>query len=110
MNQRTVVRFVNGDTKSTEPDGSVIYYYSEADTTHTTCKDGCEIYKFPNGQIEHHYADGLKKIHFPDGTRKVIYPSGVAESVFPEGTTIKEFPEGERLVYTDSNNAIPESG
>lgn len=46
------VRFVNGDTKTQIPsDGSVVYYYAHAQTTHTTFADETELYEFPNGQV-----------------------------------------------------------
>lgn len=48
----SVVRFLNGDTKRTLADGStVVYYYAHAETTHTTYKDGLEVYEFPNRQV-----------------------------------------------------------
>ena len=49
----TLVRFVNGDSKTTGSgsSGVVVYYYAQADTTHTTYKDGLEVYEFPNKQV-----------------------------------------------------------
>lgn len=49
----SLVRFVNGDTKTTGPgnSGVVVYYYAQANTTHTTYKDGLEVYEFPNRQV-----------------------------------------------------------
>ena len=48
----SLVRFTNGDTKLTNPDsGVVVYYYAQADTTHTTYADGLEVYQFPNKQV-----------------------------------------------------------
>lgn len=74
----SVVRFLNGDTKSVNPtSGVVIYYYAQAETTHTTFKDGLEVYEFPNKQVEMHFPDGIKEIIFPDGTRKIINPDGM---------------------------------
>jgi hypothetical protein len=47
-----MVRFTNGDYKHTDTvSGVVIYYYKLADTTHTTYKDGMEVYEFPNKQV-----------------------------------------------------------
>ena len=102
----TIVRFVNGDTKTTKLDGTIVYYYCEANTTHTTHTTGVEVYEFPNGQIERHHPDGLKEISFPDRTRKLIYPSGVQESVFPDGTQVKEFPNGDRVVLNSEGHEI----
>ena len=99
----SLVRFLNGDTKSVNAtNGVVIYYYAQADTTHTTFKDGLEVYEFPNKQVlymhiyitmnehnihnpsllfrfqvEMHFPDGIKEIIFPDSTRKVINPDGL---------------------------------
>ena len=48
----STVRFLNGDTKSVDVTaGTVVYYYREADTTHTTFQDGLEVYEFPNKQV-----------------------------------------------------------
>ncbi len=50
----SLVRFLNGDTKSVNAtNGVVVYYYAQADTTHTTFKDGLEVYEFPNKQVFH---------------------------------------------------------
>lgn len=95
----SLVRFLNGDTKSVNAtSGVVVYYYAQADTTHTTFKDGLEVYEFPNKQVlkfsfnisvilffnnyfflqvEMHFPDGVKEIIFPDSTRKVINPDGL---------------------------------
>ena len=50
----TLVRFINGDSKTTGAgsSGVVVYYYAQADTTHTTYKDGLEVYEFPNNQVD----------------------------------------------------------
>lgn len=46
------VRFTNGDVKKQNPrDGTLIYFYSQAKTTHTTFSDGTEVYEFPSGQV-----------------------------------------------------------
>lgn len=77
----SMVRFLNGDTKSVNAtSGVVVYYYAQAETTHTTFKDGLEVYEFPNKQVEMHFPDGIKEIIFPDGTRKVINPDGMQVS------------------------------
>lgn len=49
----SVVRFVNGDSKTTGvgSSGVVVYYYAQANTTHTTYTDGLEVYEFPNNQV-----------------------------------------------------------
>jgi centromere protein J len=45
------VLFLNGDTKRTHCSGMVVYYYANAQTTHTTYVDGSEVYEFPNSQV-----------------------------------------------------------
>jgi uncharacterized protein YoxC len=45
------VKFLNGDTKVTYSSGTVVYYYANAQTTHTTYVDGSEVYEFPNNQV-----------------------------------------------------------
>ena len=58
MDGRIIVYFFNGDVKQTLPDSSVIYFYAEAGTRHTTKPDGTEILEFENGQLETHYPNG----------------------------------------------------
>ncbi len=51
-----LVRFVNGDTKFSDGEsGKVIYFYAQANTTHTTFPNGLELYQFPNGQVRDMY-------------------------------------------------------
>lgn len=52
--------------------GSVEYYYAKADTWHTTCHGGIEVYHFPSGQTEAHHPGGLKEIIFQDGSVRLI--------------------------------------
>ena len=92
------MKFANGDIKRTSPDGVVTYFYSAAQTTHTTQPDGIEIFEFPSRQIERHFPDGSKEISFPDNTRKLIRNDGVHESTFPDGVVLREFPNGRREV------------
>lgn len=49
---KSLVIFTNGDSKHSDPaTGVVVYFYAQANTTHTTYKDGTEVYEFPNGQV-----------------------------------------------------------
>ena len=105
----TVVRFYNGDIKQTFPNRQVIYYYAEAETTHTTFPDGLEILEFANGQTEKNYPDGTQEIGFPDKTKKYIFSNGEEETVFADGTVqrltsngerVIEYPNGQREVHT----------
>ncbi|XP_048582461.1 centromere protein J isoform X2 [Nematostella vectensis] len=104
-----IVTFFNGDIKQVMPDQRVVYYYSEAQTTHTTYPDGLEVLQFPNNQIEKHYTDGTKEIIFPDQTVKYLHTNGSEECVFPDGTVQRlshdgertiEFPNGQREIHT----------
>ncbi|XP_010154794.1 PREDICTED: centromere protein J, partial [Eurypyga helias] len=83
------ITFFNGDVKQVMPDQTVIYYYADAKTTHTTYADGLEVLQFSNGQIEKHYPDGKKEITFPDQTIKNLFTDGQEESIFPDGTIVR---------------------
>ncbi|ESO97980.1 hypothetical protein LOTGIDRAFT_103874 [Lottia gigantea] len=106
--QSIVVSFFNGDIKQIYPDKRVVYYYADAQTSHTTYPDSLEVLQFQNGQIEKHYPDGTKEITFPDQTVKYLFPNGSEESIFPDGTVIRvdvsgdktmEFPNGQREIH-----------
>ncbi|XP_060731667.1 centromere protein J isoform X1 [Tachysurus vachellii] len=92
------ITFFNGDIKQMMPDQRVIYYYAEAQTTHTTYPDGLEVLQFPNNQIEKHFTDGHKEITFPDQTVKNLYPDGREESVLLDGTIIQQNPDGTKEI------------
>ncbi|XP_075274749.1 centrosomal P4.1-associated protein isoform X4 [Opisthocomus hoazin] len=103
------ITFFNGDVKQVMPDQTVIYYYADAKTTHTTYSDGLEVLQFSNGQIEKHYPDGKKEITFPDQTIKNLFTDGQEESIFPDGTIVRiqrdgsktiEFNNGQRELHT----------
>ncbi|XP_010727344.1 LOW QUALITY PROTEIN: centromere protein J-like [Meleagris gallopavo] len=103
------ITFFNGDVKHIMPDQTVIYYYADAKTTHTTYPDGLEVLQFSNGQIEKHYPDGKKEITFPDQTIKSLFTDGQEESIFPDGTIVRiqrdgsktiEFNNGQRELHT----------
>ncbi|XP_067650428.1 centromere protein J-like isoform X2 [Haliotis asinina] len=109
--QSIIVSFFNGDIKQIFPDQRVVYFYADAQTTHTTYPDGLEILQFQNNQIEKHYPDGTKEITFPDQTIKYLFPNGSEESIFPDGTVIRveksgdktmEFPNGQREIHTEA--------
>ncbi|XP_046363651.2 centromere protein J-like isoform X1 [Haliotis rufescens] len=109
--QSIIVSFFNGDIKQIFPDQRVVYFYADAQTTHTTYPDGLEILQFQNNQIEKHYPDGTKEITFPDQTIKYLFPNGSEESIFPDGTVIRveksgdktmEFPNGQREIHTET--------
>ncbi|KAJ8396212.1 hypothetical protein AAFF_G00020790 [Aldrovandia affinis] len=102
------VTFFNGDVKQILAEKEV-YYYSDAQTTHTTYPDGLEVLQFPNNQIEKHHPNGTREIIFPDQTVKHVYPDGREESIFPDGTVVKlarngektvEFSNGQREIHT----------
>ncbi|XP_060785293.1 centromere protein J isoform X2 [Neoarius graeffei] len=92
------VSFFNGDIKEIMPDQRVIYYYAQAQTTHTTYPDGLEVLQFPNNQIEKHFIDGHKEIIFPDQTVKNLYPDGREECALIDGTIIQQNPDGTKQI------------
>ncbi|XP_047458052.1 centromere protein J [Mugil cephalus] len=93
------VTFFNGDTKQITADQRVIYYYSEAQTTHITYPDGMEVLHFPNNQTEKHFPDGRKEITFADQTVKNLFPDGREESVLTDGTIIQVNPDGTKQIH-----------
>ncbi|XP_053918306.1 centromere protein J-like [Cuculus canorus] len=92
------ISFFNGDVKKIMPDQRVIYYYADAQTTHTAYPDGLEVLQFPNSQIERHYPDGTQEIVFPDQTVKRLYSDGFKETFFPDGTVVKVEKNGDKIV------------
>ena len=56
--------------------GTVEYYYAKADTWHTTCPGGIEVYHFPSGQTEAHHPGDMKEIIFPDGSMRLVQGRG----------------------------------
>ncbi|XP_040004086.1 centromere protein J isoform X2 [Xiphias gladius] len=93
------VTFFNGDTKQITADQRVIYYYSDAQTTHITYPDGLEVLHFSNNQTEKHFPDGRKEITFPDQTVKNLFPDGREESVLTDGTIIQVNPDGTKEIH-----------
>ncbi|XP_064505013.1 centromere protein J-like [Pseudopipra pipra] len=94
----TTISFSNGDVKKIMPDQRVIYYYADAQTTHTVYPDGLKVLQFPNNQIEKHYPDGTQEIVFPDHTVKCLYSDGLKETFFPDGTVVKVEKNGDKIV------------
>uniref|UniRef100_A0A8B9CR35 Centromere protein J C-terminal domain-containing protein n=1 Tax=Anser brachyrhynchus TaxID=132585 RepID=A0A8B9CR35_9AVES len=93
----TMIRFFNGDVKIM-PDQRVIYYYTDAQTTHTAYPDGLEVLQFPNNQIEKHYPDGAQETVIPDHTVKCLCSDGFEETFFPDGTVAKVEKNGDKTV------------
>ena len=81
-----LVYFPNGDMKQkfVGEDEKFIYYYSETNTVQTTFKNGLNIFKFSNGQIEKHYSDGSKYIIYTNGIKRKISRNGKEEVIIPE--------------------------
>ncbi|XP_067937747.1 centromere protein J-like [Watersipora subatra] len=108
--KNVVVKFFNGDRKHIQPDQSVVYYYAEAKTTHTTYPDGVEIVHFSNKQVEKTFPSGTKEIIFPDGAIKYLHPDGKEETTFPDGTIVRvvngvkilEMPNGQKEIHTNN--------
>ncbi|NXI02143.1 CENPJ protein, partial [Pachycephala philippinensis] len=103
----TTISFSNGDVKKIMPDQRVIYYYADAQTTHTAYPDGLEVLQFPNNQIEKRYPDGTQEIVFPDHTVKRLYGDGLKEIFFPDGTVVKVEKNGDKIVvFSDGKREI----
>ncbi|KAM4785523.1 uncharacterized protein ACIQIH_004420 [Cyanocitta cristata] len=103
----TTISFSNGDIKKIMPDQRVIYYYADAQTTHTAYPDGLEVLQFSNNQIEKHYPDGTQEIVFPDHTVKCLYSDGLKETFFPDGTVVKVEKNGDKIVvFSDGQREI----
>ncbi|XP_048661710.1 centromere protein J-like [Marmota marmota marmota] len=90
-------RFYNGDVKKVKPDQTVIYYYAEAQTTHTTYPNGVEVVQFPNKQTEKFHPDGSKETVFPDGTVTQL-KGGREEIVFSDGTVVIVKRNGDKTI------------
>ncbi|KAG4065199.1 hypothetical protein HA402_007596 [Bradysia odoriphaga] len=108
--------YFNKDVKETNiHEGTVKYYYAEANTWQTTYLDGLEIWEFPNGRNEHHYKDGRIEAHHPDGSICTTNPNDMEtaeEWKYLNGTTfvIKRngdkylsLPNGQREVTTKNH-------
>ncbi|XP_060722160.1 centromere protein J, partial [Tachysurus vachellii] len=101
------VTFFNGDVKRVLADGTTVYYYCDARTTHSIYPSGLEVLQFPNKQIEKRHPDGTREILFPDGTIKTVYGDGRQESSFPDGTVVKLAKNGEKTVeFTNGQREI----
>lgn len=99
-----VVKFTNGDTKTTYSNiGIVVYYYAESKTSHTTHPDGLEIFEYASGQVERHYLNGRKEVQFPDGTQQVFLPSGDRLNSFPDGVNMMESSTGTKIIQQRFN-------
>ena len=85
MDGYQLVHFPNGDMKQkfVGKEEKVIYYYSETNTVQTTFKNGLNIFKFSNGQIEKHYPDGSKFIIYTNGIKRKISKNGTEEVYMP---------------------------
>ena len=78
-----LINFPNGDKKQKfiGEEEKIMYFYNDTNTVQTTFKNGINIFKFNNGQIEKHYPDGSKYIYYTNGIRRKISKSG-NEKVF----------------------------
>ena len=98
-----LVHFPNGDKKQNFPGGKSVYYFSDAKTVQTSYKDGLNVFKFNNNQIEKHYPDGSKFIIFPNGTKRRISKNGNEETIFPDGKIQKAYIKNENKYDNDEN-------
>jgi hypothetical protein len=117
-NGESLVRFVNGDSKTTGAgnSGVVVYYYAQADTTHTTYKDGLEVYEFPNRQVcsarirTLNFSSPLSSSsdslmpsissviqvekHYRNGTKEILFPDQTRKLIYADGIQESFFPDG----------------
>ncbi|XP_076782715.1 centrosomal P4.1-associated protein-like isoform X2 [Arvicanthis niloticus] len=85
------------ETQEKRHSNGKIYYYADAQTTHTTYPDGVEVVQFPNKWTEKFYPDGSKETVFPDGTVKQLR-DGCEETVFPDGTFVTVKRNGDKTI------------
>ncbi|KAJ3377603.1 hypothetical protein HDU92_008137, partial [Lobulomyces angularis] len=83
------IRFLNGDYKTEELDGSSKYFFAKSKTLQITFVNGTKIFQFFNGQIEKMFKDGKLEIIFPDLTFKTVLPNNSYKIVYPDGTIEK---------------------
>ena len=90
-----LINFPNGDKKQKfiGKDEKIMYFYNETNTVQTSFKNGINIFKFNNGQIEKHYQDGSKYIFYPNGLRKKISKDGYETAYISE--EVKKLNENE---------------
>ena len=76
----TVIRFNNGDVETNF--GTTVAYFHAAEQVLQVANshDGSVLLEYPSGQIERHYANGVKAILFPDGTKAKISADGKVET------------------------------
>lgn len=92
------VKLENGDLNQILPDGRNVYLFAEVGTMCTTVpcrmygsqayrgdKDAVKVYRFGNGQVEHHLPDGQKEVFYPDGVVKYVDAAGRERTVRPGG-------------------------
>ena len=101
-----LVHFPNGDMKQKYigKDEKVIYYYSETNTVQTSFKNGLNIFKFNNGQIEKHYPDGSKFIIYTNGIKRKINKNGEEKLFVPDKDDKEKNEENIKLDKKENNN------
>uniref|UniRef100_A0A8B9QQW3 Centromere protein J C-terminal domain-containing protein n=1 Tax=Anas platyrhynchos TaxID=8839 RepID=A0A8B9QQW3_ANAPL len=105
----TIITFFNCDVNKIVPDQRVIYYYADAQATHTAYPGGLEVLQFPNNQIEKHYPDGTQEIVFPDHTvnnRQCLLINLLVTIAFRNGDKTVVFSNGQKEIHT----AVQEEG
>ena len=108
MDGYQLVHFPNGDLKQKFFGNyeKVIYYYNETNTVQTTFKNGLNIFKFSNGQIEKHYPDGSKYIIYTNGIKRKISKNGKEEMIVPNEGKNKEKKCYNSIENDNDNNDI----
>ena len=88
-NGYSLTYYTNQDVKQEYPDGKIVYFFAEPQTTQTTYSTGKVELKFNTGQEEVHFPDKSKEIRYVDGTIKYIFANGDEQIVFKDGTVQK---------------------
>lgn len=99
----TIVHFTNNDIKQTLPNGTIIYFFADANTTQTTLPNGPNVYfiaiipRFTDSQtnrLKFTFRMDQRKLsnyfpfnilRFSDGTEKFIRINGEEETMFSDG-------------------------
>jgi hypothetical protein len=75
--QFVLTQYPNGDCQQEYPDGASYYRYASNGAIELRLPDGGVIFKFVNGQREHHFVTGEKKVRCSDGRCVTIPATGV---------------------------------
>lgn len=122
-----IVRFMNGDVKTTYSHiGIVVYYYAETrvrttsfslfkyDTFYFTLyfsdqHDFLSMFvktshtSHPDGLEVFEFATGQTERHYPNGRKEVYFPDGTEQTFLPNGDTVNSFPDGVNVMESKND-------